>query len=585
MTPRRTAIWGWRDRLSLGQQAALMMTALSCLLVLACAGVAATITRDQASTRVEASMHTLAVNVARALDHFMLERLQVVEDLTHYQALAPVFAGGGAPLRQLVESVRQTYPDYTWIGFADTEGRVISATDGLLEGQSVAERPWFQHAQSGPTLEDVHDATLLASLLGHAGEDEPVRFVDVAVPVHDADGALLGVLGAHLSWQWARHLRDALLGTLSAASKTDLWLLRGDGRVVLGPNYDSMPLSAARIATIHEAGRTTFVDDTGAPVLTAAAMASTAIEDGGMGWIVLARRPLAFAFRDSDALVLTIIMLGAALILVGSGTGWWLSMRLTRPLQQLTEQVDQVGRRPGANTVIEREMGSADLQRLSAAIRALLRRLDTAEDAGEAARQRAELLQKRMEQHTRTMGEHISSLQTLADTDPLTRLLNRRAFMSFAADAVAHYRRYQRPIAVLVVDIDHFKQINDTYGHGVGDDVITHVGQTITQMVRSTDKVARFGGEEFVGLLREIDREQAEQLADRIRATIAEKSFSFRGHENIKVTISVGLAMADPGDRDVSDLIERADRGLYQAKTSGRDRVVFIESTPLTDAA
>jgi diguanylate cyclase (GGDEF)-like protein len=119
----------------------------------------------------------------------------------------------------------------------------------------------------------------------------------------------------------------------------------------------------------------------------------------------------------------------------------------------------------------------------------------------------------------------------------------------------------------------------------VGDDVIEFVGRTIQSEIRTTDKVARFGGEEFVVLLRETELGNATMLAERMRQHIADSVVQARGHTDINVTASIGLAMAQREDRDIADVIERADRALYIAKTTGRNRVVSDMDEPISDAA
>jgi diguanylate cyclase (GGDEF)-like protein len=168
----------------------------------------------------------------------------------------------------------------------------------------------------------------------------------------------------------------------------------------------------------------------------------------------------------------------------------------------------------------------------------------------------------------------VEELRRIADTDPLSGLPNRRAFLASAEEAFAYYKRYGRSIGVLVVDIDHFKQVNDRFGHAAGDAVIREVGRRIAETVRGTDRVARFGGEEFVVLLREIGADDIRGLAERMRATVREAVTAFEGR-SIPVTISIGAAVVDPGDRDIQDLIERADLALYGAKADGRDRVAM----------
>lgn len=167
--------------------------------------------------------------------------------------------------------------------------------------------------------------------------------------------------------------------------------------------------------------------------------------------------------------------------------------------------------------------------------------------------------------------------ETLEETrrDPLTGLANRRAYDQGIADAVAEAGP-GRPLSLLVADIDHFKAVNDGYGHAVGDEVIRLVGKTIRGAVRATDLVARIGGEEFAILLPNADRADAMAVGERIRSTIeryrrlAPMAGELLGR---KVTISVGVVEAEPGEGSAS-LYARADACLYAAKRGGRNRVV-----------
>jgi diguanylate cyclase (GGDEF)-like protein len=561
----------WRDRLSLGQQMAMVMAVLCLTLVLGSTIVAASIARQQATSRVEASMQTLAANMAERLDTYMAERFRDLNDLAGLAAMRDVWVSDPDSIREVLAQMQASLPAYTWIGLARPDGTVVAATQGMLEGASVAERPWFIAGLEGPMLGDVHDAKLLAGLLGQAPGGEPFRFVDVAVPVLGPDGRLAGVLGAHMSWTWSDEIRATVLRGVDPALETSIWILRADGRVLLGTEYDSIPIDPAVLGSLG--GGQTFVDRSNGSAALSAIVPAASTADNGLGWIVVARRPLATAFAGADQLAFSILAVGLGLGMLGVGIAWLLASRMARPLKQLSEQVDRIGRDPAA-TMVEREHGSSDIQLLSASVRSLLRRVGTAEDAQVIAERAAEGLQQKMDEKTRSLGEHISTLQQLADTDPLTRLLNRRAFLVFAGDAMNYYRRYGRGIGILVVDIDFFKRVNDTFGHGSGDDVIEAVGQMIQGEVRTTDKAARFGGEEFVVLLRETELDGAVALAERIREKVAATVIEGRGHGEINVTVSIGLAMAEHRDRDIADVIERADHALYAAKTGGRNQVV-----------
>jgi diguanylate cyclase (GGDEF)-like protein len=158
-----------------------------------------------------------------------------------------------------------------------------------------------------------------------------------------------------------------------------------------------------------------------------------------------------------------------------------------------------------------------------------------------------------------------------ASTDALTGLPNRRYFDEFCA-LLARRRRAEDAIGILMVDIDRFKRLNDTYGHGVGDEVLRSVAGAIAGAVREDDVPARFGGEEFAVLLRNPSRNEAVEVGERIREAVAALDLSRFGVPNVSVSVGVAVATAD--DQPVAEIIEDADRALYNAKRAGRDRVV-----------
>jgi two-component system, cell cycle response regulator len=166
-------------------------------------------------------------------------------------------------------------------------------------------------------------------------------------------------------------------------------------------------------------------------------------------------------------------------------------------------------------------------------------------------------------------------LEVLAHTDPLTLLLNRRALTERLAAEVERSRRYSSALSLLMVDLDHFKDVNDQHGHLVGDVVLRAVAEVLQQAVRSADVVARYGGEEFVVVLPETPLSGARVFAERIRAAIAAFPFAAdAGHGPVQVTASVGIAVfPSDGVDSVGDLLARADEALYRAKSAGRNRV------------
>ncbi len=164
-------------------------------------------------------------------------------------------------------------------------------------------------------------------------------------------------------------------------------------------------------------------------------------------------------------------------------------------------------------------------------------------------------------------------LERMATTDALTGLYNRRRFFEMLENAVADGLRYERPLGLIMCDIDHFKSINDTYGHPMGDEVLRRVARVLNDVARTTDRVCRIGGEEFAIILPQTDYQGAEQLAERFRQEIARQEFRHQGRD-FSITLSLGICVLPEHARHKEELIQRADQALYQAKEGGRNRVV-----------
>jgi diguanylate cyclase (GGDEF)-like protein len=166
-------------------------------------------------------------------------------------------------------------------------------------------------------------------------------------------------------------------------------------------------------------------------------------------------------------------------------------------------------------------------------------------------------------------------MKRLAITDDLTGLWNRRHFMQHLQDEIDRGRRYDQPFSLVMIDIDHFKQINDAHGHPVGDRVLADMGRLLRKLGRASDLIARYGGEEFVILMPMADAEHAVMAAERLRGMICEHIFPRRK----KLTVSIGVA-SFPADGTVgTELVKRADAALYEAKRAGRNRTVPASAT------
>lgn len=164
-------------------------------------------------------------------------------------------------------------------------------------------------------------------------------------------------------------------------------------------------------------------------------------------------------------------------------------------------------------------------------------------------------------------------LEKLATVDSMTGLYNRRHFMTLAEAEWGRFQRYQRPLSLLAIDIDHFKSVNDRYGHAVGDEAIVSVANACQQSKRASDVAGRLGGEEFFMLLPETDLAQAAVVAERLREKVA--AHFLQVHKvRFNVTVSIGLAEASISMAGIDVLLRAADQALYAAKGDGRNRVV-----------
>jgi diguanylate cyclase (GGDEF)-like protein len=166
-------------------------------------------------------------------------------------------------------------------------------------------------------------------------------------------------------------------------------------------------------------------------------------------------------------------------------------------------------------------------------------------------------------------------LEKLATTDPLTGAKNRRAFLQFFEQELTRSRRYNHNVALLMMDIDHFKDINDKYGHNTGDKALKLLVAEAHGILRGNDLFGRWGGEEFIALLPESDIHQASTVAERLRGNLSKIEVSTNSGAIIRFTVSIGMTVVKNKDDLLDDIVKKADKALYLAKNQGRNRVVI----------
>lgn len=471
--------------------------------------------------------------------------------------------------RRVLESLQRTFPDYAWIGIAEMDGVVSAATGRLLEGADVSKRPWFKTGAQGVHATDYHPAVLLEKMLPRRAD--PWRFVDVSGPILDGQGKAAGVLALHLSWEWARNHARKLLTPALRQYGAEILVVRNDGTVMLGPaalvdrKLDTASLRLARQGMTGSL-RETWPD--GRVYLTGYSQTGDLLDARSLRWSVLVRQTEDRAMEGAVDLQHRMLAGSVLLALALAGAAALLARRLTRPISALRRAIEgitaasAVGRPPPP---IPRVDGFLEAEMLSSTMRELVR--------SEIAHRQALLAMN--ESLEAAVAERTAELQALLLRDVLTGLPNRRALLETLPEAMSRARRVGRPCALLFLDMDGFKAVNDTHGHEEGDELLRQFGQRLAQGIRKTDMVARLAGDEFVVVLEMLsDALDAEETARKLLARLKEP-FVLRSTV-VTVGASIGVALHRPGDPpDLDAWLARADHAMYAVKRTGKNGVAM----------
>lgn len=541
-------------------QTAFVFGTLSVVLCVTLAVITGRQLQQQSETEAGNALLVVASNAARTLSTGLFERARESQVMAQSSSLWK--DGLDAPqVRETLARTQANHPYSAWIGVTDAEGKVMAATGGLLEGKSVAKRPWFQAGLKAPYVGDLHLAQLLAALLPPAADGEPKRFVDFAAPI-TVDDKIIGVIGVHGSWEWAKAVIESLMPINAGELHMEAFIFDRAGAMIYAPRGAMTPEQASqqRLPVILKPGYAGAIEVTpwadGRSYLTAAAPVEPRSTVADLGWTVVAREPTSTAFADARSQLRKALLIGSLAALVAVTAAWVVAGMLSDPLVAMARVARDVERgEPGV--AFPEYGGSREVEGLSHALSGMTRRLLASNDE----------LEKRVAERTAELEAANAALETLARHDPLTGVLNRRAFEERIQQALATARRTGSPLSVLMIDADHFKSINDRFGHDVGDEVLKTMAKVMVDRLRETDCVARMGGEEFAILLPDTDDVGAELVAksllDRMRATEIDGPG--------KVTVSVGAATASMQVVTRHTLMVAADKALYAAKAAGRD--------------
>lgn len=360
--------WWWilDPRLSLRARAALTVGGGVAGFALLFALVAGTLYQRELQRTLGDSFETLAFQLGDKLDRTVFER---------YRAL--VVASGLDPLRRpdtppserrrFLETLRESTPEFAWLGYADATGRVVTGTGGLFENTDVALRPWFRGARDQPFLGALRE---VPGLPREAPTDTDVdgvtRYLEVAVPVLAADGRFAGVLGGLIRWSWSREVQLSVVPEPVARQRIAASVYGNAGEVLLdsGALGWTHPPELPPIGDSRRA-RGSIIEKTpvGATFLTGFSRSRGFREYRGIGWITVVRQPVDRAFAAVDALRLSMLRWGAALALAGAGLAWFVASRHVRRLRAIGAAAQRV-REGDILAVLPRPTDDSELSRM-----------------------------------------------------------------------------------------------------------------------------------------------------------------------------------------------------------------------------
>lgn len=522
-------------------------------------------------------LSNLADTIATSISENLRERSREVDLL----AKTPFYVAADfndVELRASLVRMQQTYPYYSWIAVVDINGIVQVATGELLEGQSVEQRPWFQAARQGNFVGDLHQAQLLAKLLAPSSEDGVLRFIDFAVPILNKQGEPRAVLGVHAHWGWSKDLIKRIAPQEMLDNGVEIFIVSDDNKIIYPdlPEFFGQTLSVPGVSS-DQAARYQAWGDAG-QFLTAASRVASPQSTTPLNWKVVVRQPRDQVLEHALSLqrVITVVFGGALLLFMVIAL--FMGRYLGQPIHELSRRAQAIA--AGKSAAFNQSFHTTEMRELNASLQEMSEKLlQNQHDLEKAAKELEQKVIERTHELAQTnlqLEAANQQLSSLARQDPLTSSPNRLAATEFLTHEFQQLKRRPVSYVVLLLDIDFFKKVNDTYGHATGDTVLKRVAQVLTRCIRENDFIGRVGGEEFMAVLPMTTLNDGAVVAEKIRAAVAAEHIEPVGH----VSVSVGVSGARLEDPSTDEAIKRADMCLYAAKAAGRNRVVTDREDP-----
>lgn len=555
-----TSLVHWLN--SFGNRVAILFAAL----LLTLGGILAAYLYQTTSTRLtESSGRALAAisqSVANMLASNLREREREIILLSQRRALFN--QENTQDLQHTLNQIQNSYEHYAWIGYANDQGRVVVAGNGVLQGADVSTRPWYVQGSEGPFVGDVHNALLLAEKLPRLADGSLPRFVDFAAPVTTDQGHFKGVIATHSNWAWVSGVLKSALPNSVDDENIDIFILNKNNGILYPNTPDPKKQIPSSLPASSQYDYTVWPDNK--TYLTSLTNVASPISND-LDWKIVVRQPEKIAMAAVYEMRNVLLLSGLLMSIICLFLTYKLAHAFSRPVERLAATAIKI--RDG-NRQVSFEDSNKQLNEIASLSSSLQNMMVALLQREQSLVQINTTLEAKVAERTQALQSANRELEKLALQDPLTNCFNRLALDEAMERTFIQAKRDNQPLSAIMMDADHFKKVNDNYGHKTGDEVLKELVAIMLRHARQNDIVARYGGEEFAVILPQTDAHTAQSVAESIRKDVEQTTFGEAG----SLTISSGIATIQSEDTSADAILNRADDALYCAKQNGRNQVV-----------
>ncbi|GEM_PF-6759140 len=526
-----------------------LLPVLAILLTLATAGVlwiiAKSIIGKQEEKEISETLLKRTSMLSIKIDRALYERYQNI--ILHARLLVDQnVLGEPEALGRHLDALKQFHEGYAWIGYAGRDGKVLAASDGLLEGEDVSQRSWYIEAIKANYVSDPHRALMLENKL-YVDGPEPMRFLDIATPVVVSSKEIVGVLGAHIDWRWIKSMTERM----PRRERSDFMIVASNKAVLLGPSDlqdNELPASMARTLEQAEAGYWVARWPDGNTYLTGFSRSGGYRNYPGLNWFILERQRIELAYAPIYELLGQLMLWSLVVAALFALAGWITARRITKPLLVISgvaeniEHGDTRAKIPSMRTYREVAVLASALSRLI-----------------------AQLTQREAE------------LEHQATHSVLTQLPNRTLAKALLEQAILLARQGNNPLAVMAVGFEGYRRINSTLGNLVGDALVLEISKRL-QAASAHATLCHLGEDEFLLIVHDHDALLMETTTISSAITDACTQPFVADGTPYYLRPSMGISHYPKDGTDAGTLLGNSEIALHEAQTHGGRHIEFYEA-------